>query len=125
MSWFKHMFAGMDFMPTDNAGRVIKKKADGVYSCELAEHQQPKATKALEHLVKYGKITNADVYYKYHLTDGRKLFTDWRRKGYLREANDPQGHDTVPNKDGKGTHRVHYYTGKPIEEKGKKVDVSC
>jgi hypothetical protein len=102
------------FTPTDNAGNDFT----------LSEAQQPKAHKALHYLVEHGEITNGVVCYGMRLTDGRKLFTIWRKKGYLRPASDPTGYDWRESEAG-GRYKVHYWTGvMPHELKGKNKDIA-
>jgi len=82
------------------------------------EKQLGVQAKALELLIKQGSLTAWEVQ-QLGTTDARKLFTRLRQQGYLYPVGHEFGSDTVPNKNGSGTHRVHYWTGKTINEKNK------
>ena len=117
MVWttIKNLWAADNFTPTDNAGNV--------YSGELNKPQKAKAQQALAYLIDKGCITNGEVFELFRLTDGRKLFTEWREKGYLRAANDKSGYDWVHNSNG-GKHKVHYWTGVKPAVKGNNKDIT-
>jgi hypothetical protein len=83
-------------------------------------HQLGVTARATAYLIEHGVI-DAMTVQKMGTTDARKMFSEMRRKGLLYEADNPRGHIDVPNRSGTGKYRVHYWTGKRLNDRRKRV----
>ncbi len=77
--------------------------------------------RCIRHLVSHKKI-DAWTIQKMGSTDARKIISDLRKAGYLRPFDgEKPAFEQVHNAKGKGTHRVHFWSGKVPAEWAKKA----
>lgn len=95
-NWFTRSMAQQNFVNTDNTGTPLSK-----------------AQKALQHLIENGSITNLDALRYAGTTDGRRLFTSWRRAGYLHPKDHPAAFVWETSPTG-AKYKRHFWTGKKV-----------